>query len=253
RPIVVRNLRGGDTGAYLRGRTFTAVRRRGKFLLLSLDDGGTVVIQPMLAGRVRYGPPLTRHRKRDVLVLSLSNDLELRYYDPKDMGKVYVTDTLEQVPTYADLGPEATDPELTLEAFHTRLRRERGEIKSVLTRQSFVAGIGNAYADEICWRARLYPFRRRSSLDQAEIERLYRAMRDVLSEATAAIRAQIDDQTDVEIRSFLSVHGRAGEACPRCGGTISEVKRERRATHFCRACQPGLMLDTLRRQPRAKR
>jgi formamidopyrimidine-DNA glycosylase len=162
------------------------------------------------------------------------------------MGKVYVTDALERIPTYAELGPEATDSELTLDAFAARLRGQRGEIKSVLTRQSFVAGIGNAYADEICWRAEIYPFRRRSALSEDEIARLYRAMRDVLAEATATIRQRTGNQTDVEIRDFLSVHGRAGETCPRCGSKISEVKRERRATHFCRTCQPGLMLNRFR-------
>jgi formamidopyrimidine-DNA glycosylase len=134
-----------------------------------------------------------------------------------------------------------------LDAFVKSLQRQRGEVKSVLTRQSFVAGIGNAYADEICWRAGLYPFRRRSSLDEREMKALYRAMRDVLIEATAAIRQQIGPRTDVEVRGFLSVHGHPGEPCPRCGSAISEVKRERRATHFCRTCQPGLMLGGLRR------
>jgi formamidopyrimidine-DNA glycosylase len=241
RPLVVRNLLDGDLAGHLVGRRFTAVSRRGKFLLLPLDSGATLVINPMLAGRLRYGEPLPRHRTRDALVLRLGGH-ELRYHDVKDMGKVYLTDDLTQVPTFASQGPEATDPALTLEVFRQRLRQHRGEIKGVLTDQTFVAGIGNAYADEICWRAGLYPFRRRPSLSDDDVARLYAAMRAVLTEATATLRTRVGEAIDVEVRDFLAVHGKAGQACPRCGTPISEVRRERRATHFCRTCQPGLMV-----------
>jgi formamidopyrimidine-DNA glycosylase len=242
RPIPVRNLLGGDLAEHLVGRRFRGVDRRGKFLLLSLDSGVTLVINPMLAGRIRYGEPLTRHRKRDVLVLYLADGKELRYHDAKDMGKVYLTDVLDDIPTFADQGPEANDPELTLDVFRRRLRRHPGEIKWILTNQRFVAGIGNAYADEILWRAGIYPFRRRPALGEEEIAGLYTAMREVLDQALETLRKRVGADVDVEIRDFLAVHGKPGEACPRCGSTISEVKRERRATHFCRSCQPGLML-----------
>jgi formamidopyrimidine-DNA glycosylase len=242
RPIVVRDLLGGDVGSHLVGKQFTNVLRRGKYLLLPLDDGTTLVISPMLAGRIRYGKPLPRHRKRDVLVLLLADGCELRYHDAKDMGKIYLTRDLSQVPTFSTLGLEATDPALTLDVFRQRLRRQRGEIKRVLTKQSFVAGIGNAYADEILWHAGIYPFRRRSTLTGEEIARLYDAMRGVLADATEVLRARVGDAIHVELRDFLAVHGKAEEPCPRCGSAISEVKRERRATHFCRTCQPGLMV-----------
>ena len=248
RPIPVRNMLGGDLTERLVGRCFAGVERRGKFLLLPLDSGAaltgvvTLAINPMLAGRIRYGEPLGRHRKRDVLVLGLNDGNELRYHDAKDMGKVYLTDDLDQIPTYADQGPEADDPALTLDVFRQRLHKHQGEIKWILTKQRFVAGIGNAYADEILWRAGIYPFRRRPSLSEEEIKGLYTATRAVLAEALEILRERVGAAIDVEIRDFLSVHGKPGESCPRCGGTVSEVKRERRATHFCRTCQPGLML-----------
>ena len=242
RPIVVRNLLGGDPAAHLAGRRFADVRRRAKFLLLPLDDGSILVINPMLAGRLRHGTPLRRHRVRDVLALGLSDGSELRYHDAKDMGKVYLTRDLQRLPGFAALGPEATDPALTPEVWRQRIRGQRGEVKRVLTKQSFVAGIGNAYADEICWRARIYPFRRRASLSEEEVESLYKGMRDVLAEAIETLRARVGQSIEVEVRDFLAVHGKAGQPCPRCGSAISEVKKERRATHFCRACQPGLMV-----------
>jgi formamidopyrimidine-DNA glycosylase len=242
RPLVVRNLLGVELADDLVGRSFTAVQRRGKFLLLPLDDGATLVINPMLAGRLRYGQPLGRHRKRDALVIGLADGQELRYHDAKDMGKVYLTEDLNQIPTLAGLGPEADDPTLTLQIFRERLRRHHGEIKGILTNQSFVAGIGNAYADEICWRAGLYPFRRRPSLSEEEGTRLYTAMRSVLAEAIETLRDRVGTAIDVEVRDFLYVHGKADLPCPQCGSPISKVTRQRRTTNFCRTCQPGLMV-----------
>jgi formamidopyrimidine-DNA glycosylase len=250
RPLVVRNLLGMDATGYLIGRACTAVERRGKFLLLPLDDGATIVINPMLAGRLRYGAPLPRPRSRDALVLVLEDGRELRYHDAKDMGKVYVTTDLNQIPTFDELGPDATDPDLTLEVFWQRLRRHPGEIKGVLTNQRFVAGIGNAYGDEICWKARIYPFRRRPSLSDEEVGRLYAAMRTVLTEAVDLLRERVGEAIDVEVRDFLAVHGKADQPCPRCGSPVSKVTRQRRTTNFCRTCQPGLMVGGRHRRVR---
>jgi formamidopyrimidine-DNA glycosylase len=243
RPIVVRNLLGGEVPERLAGRAFAGAARRGKFLVLPLDDDATLVVNPMLNGRIRYGEPLPRDRVRDSLVITLAGGHELRYHDASDMGKVYLTGDLKQVPAFDGQGPDADDPALSLDLFRDRLRRHTGEIKGILTNQAFVAGIGNAYSDEICWCAQIYPFRRRASLSDGEVERLYRCMRTVLEKAIETLRERVGDAIDVEVRDFLAVHGKAGQPCPRCGWPISEVKRERRATQFCRACQPGLMVE----------
>lgn len=108
----------------------------------------------------------------------------------------------------------------------------------------------NAYADEILWSARIYPFRRRSDLDDQDIARLFDAMHTVLSMAIATLRERVGGNMDVEMRDFLSVHGKAGRPCPRCGSPVSQVKRQRVATHFCRTCQPGLMIDRQRHSSR---
>lgn len=246
RPLVVRNLLAIEANTtideVLVGRTFDGVERRGKFLLLPLDGDAMLVVQPMLAGRLRYGLPLARHRTRDALVLGLADGRELRYHDARDMGKVYLVHGVEEVPIFATLGPEANAPALTLELFRERLRPRRGEIKGILVDQTFVAGIGNAYADEILWRACLYPFRRLSSLTPEDVAALHHAMQAVLVEATATLAERVGEQIDVEVRDFLAVHGKGGEPCPRCGSAISEVKRQGSATHFCRTCQPGVMV-----------
>jgi len=247
RPLVMRNLLGGNMAERLLGRRFTGVLRRGKFLLFSLDDGTWLAINPMLAGRIRYGEPLPRHRVRDALVLGLAGGRDLRYHDAKDMGKVYLTADLDQIPTFGELGPDAINPDLTLDLFRERLRFHHGEIKGILTNQRFVAGIGNAYADEICWRAGIYPFRRRPTLDDTEVSQLFSAMNGVLRDALEILRERVGEAIDVEVRDFLSIHGKAGSPCPNCATEISKVTRQRRTTSFCRTCQPGLMVGGPRR------
>ncbi|MCB9153433.1 MAG: hypothetical protein H6649_05180 [Caldilineae bacterium] len=241
-PFIVRDLTGGEATSDLAGRRIRAVDRHGKFLLLALDSGVTVAINPMLAGRIRHGQPLARDRKRDALTLTLSDGTELRYNDTASMGKIYLARDLNEVPTFADSGPDALDPALDFDVFAQRTRRHTGEIKGMLANQQFVAGIGNAYGDEICWHAQLYPFRRRPTLDPDELLQLYTSMRTVLTDAIEVLRERIPDTLDAEVRDFLAVHGKPGQPCPRCGSPISEVKKERRATNFCRTCQPGLMV-----------
>jgi len=128
---------------------------------------------------------------------------------------------------------------MSLEEFRARLRPYRGEIKGILTRGEFVAGIGNAYADEIVWAARLHPYRKRTQLTSEEIDRLYAAMRSTLLDAIDKVRAEMGEAIHLEPRKFMAVHMKTGEPCPRCGTTISLVGANQRITNFCRTCQPG--------------
>lgn len=242
RPIVARNLAGGDFATRLTGQGVKQVNRRGKFLILALDSGDCLVINPMLAGRLHYAPRRERRLRETFVILHLADGMDLRYTDARTMGKVYLTDDLAKVPGFAELGPEALDPNLTLELFRERLRQYRGEIKGILTNQSFVAGIGDAYADEICWQVGVYPFGKRPKLSDEDIARLYQAMHEVLSEALAILRERAGADIHVEIRDFLKVHGRGGQPCPRCGTAISEIKAQQRLTNFCRQCQPGSLI-----------
>jgi formamidopyrimidine-DNA glycosylase len=242
RPIVLRNLVGGDLEGLLVGRELLSVGRRGKFMLLDLEGGIKLIVNPMLAGRLLYCGRSARRAARTFLVLQLSSGMDLRYVDDKSMGKVYLTESAEMVPGFASQGPEALDPKLSLEVFQERLRGRRGELKGILTNQAFLAGIGNAHADEILFRAGLYPFRKRPTLSPEEVERLHRAISAVLSEAVAVLREVVGDQIHEEVRDFLQVHGKGGSPCPRCGTTISEVRARGRLTNFCRTCQPGRMI-----------
>jgi formamidopyrimidine-DNA glycosylase len=162
---------------------------------------------------------------------------ELRYVDAKTMGQLYLTEDVGAVPTFDEMGPDALD--ISPAEFEERLRPMRGEIKGALTRSSFVAGIGNAYADEILWQARLHPYRKRTSLTAEEIGRLYLAMRTTLLAAIEKVRLEMGDDVHLKPRDFFAVHMKGGQPCPRCGTAISAITARQRITNFCRTCQPG--------------
>jgi formamidopyrimidine-DNA glycosylase len=243
RPIVVRNLTQDDFVSQLMGRRFTEVVRRGKYLLLSLDDLH-LVIAPMLSGRLYWCSPTAKRLVKTFIMFHLEGGIDLRYVDDKQMGKVYLTSDFALVPGFAGQGPEAL--EVSLDTFEQRLRARRGEIKGILTSQAFLAGIGNAYADEILFRAGLYPFRRRTSLSQEEIGQLHQAMRGVLLESTDSVREQMGKDIHLKPREFMVVHGKGGTPCPQCGTPISEIRSRGRATNFCRSCQSGIMIGPTR-------
>lgn len=243
RPIVLRVLVPDCTAEELLvGRVITQVQRVGKFLSFALDDGGWMVMNFMLAGHLRLCPPAERRLARDYVILRLSDGNDLRYHDDKGMGKVYLTRDRALVPAYAEMGRDVLDPAWTPQAFVEGLRAYRGEIKSILTDGRLVAGIGNAYADEILFRAGLYPFRKRTSLSLAEQTALFHAMRAVIEEAIAVLRGRVGEDIQLKVRDFLQVHNKKGQPCPRCGQAIAEVKVAQRATNFCRRCQPGTLV-----------
>ena len=196
-----------------------------------------LAINPKLTGRLQLAAPSDKRLAKTHLVITFTSDQQLRYVDQKQMGQLYLTERLGSVPEYADLGPEPLD--VSLETFRERLKPFRGEIKGVLTRGQFVAGIGNAYADEILWSARLHPYRKRTQLTAEEVDRLYAAMRSTLTEAIDKVRLEMREDIHLKPRDFMAVHMKTGEPCPRCGTPISLVGANQRITNFCRSCQPG--------------
>jgi formamidopyrimidine-DNA glycosylase len=227
----------------LAGTSLGPARRRGKFLLLPFERGQTterlLAANAMLAGRFWLVAPRERVRARTGLRLRLDGPEELRYVDREMLGKLYLAapDDLDAIPGWAEMGPDADDPELTLDRFRQRIRRHPGELKPLLRNPRFIAGIGNAYSDEILWEARLAPFRRRSTLSDADVERLHDAIRHVLAAAIVRLRTLVPPEIQTQHREFLKVHLRAGEPCPRCGRELRQIGG-REATTFCRTCQP---------------
>ncbi len=238
--IVLRDLTTTGFEKALIRRTIASIHRRGKFLVFDLGSDPAklfLAINPKLTGRLQLASDSDKLRLKTHLILTLSSGDQLRYFDLKQMGQLYLNRELEAVPGYSDVGPEPL--EISLDVFRDRLTQQRGEIKAVLTRGEFVAGIGNAYADEILWQARLHPYRKTGQLDEAEVERLYAAMRSTLQEAIDKVRSEMKDNIHLKPREFMAVHNKTGEPCPRCGNAISLVGANDRITNFCRTCQPG--------------
>ncbi len=247
----------------LEGRVLAGVSRRGKSLILDLDPD-RVVVSPMLTGRFQLASPGDKLPSKTAFSIRFGGrrevpagaarwtesadwlpddgrDVEFRFRDPTQMGKVYLMPEGADrgIPGLSDgeTGPDADDPALTLDVWRQRIRPHRGELKNLLRNQAFVAGIGNAYSDEILHAAQLLPFRRRATLTDDEIGALYVATRRVIDDAKETLRVRVPPTFEHQVRDFFAVHGRKGEACPRCGSRISEVAPGGVATDFCRGCQ----------------
>jgi formamidopyrimidine-DNA glycosylase len=246
-PIVVRDLTNQGFEKSLIGTTIKTISRRGKYLVFSFQNGEEplyLVINPKLTGRLQLVRPGEKRRPKTHVVFGLANGRQVRYIDQKQMGQLYLAHHLEVIPGYAEMGPEAL--EISLEEFRQRLKPYRGEIKGVVMRAEFVAGIGNAYADEILWEARLYPYRKRTQLSADEVEILYKAMRVTLLGAIEKVRVEMQENIDQKPRDFMAVHMKTGEPCPRCGTPISLVGANQRITNFCRTCQPGGLIKGMK-------
>jgi formamidopyrimidine-DNA glycosylase len=248
--------------AALEGQQLLDLRRRGKFLIARLDRD-RIVFSPMLTGRFQMAAPGTPLPSKTAVVIGFGSrargprdaarwtrgadwlpaneaTVEIRYRDPTQMGKVYVlpAGVDRAVAGFDDeLGPDADDPALSLDVWRQRIRRHPGELKNLLKNQAFIAGIGNAYSDEILHAARLLPFRKRSSLGADEIDELYAATRSTVDHAIDVLRERVPPTFEKQARDWLAVHDKGGQACPRCGTKISEVKPGGFVTSFCRGCQ----------------
>ena len=261
-PLAVRGT--PDELAALVGQTVMGIRRRGKFLEIDLDRD-RIVVNPMLTGRFQLAAPGTKWPSKTAVVLGFGEAAptprfkpaawtrraswlpptdarpEIRYRDPTQMGKVYLlpAGADRAVPGLSEdeMGPEADDPSLTLDMWRERIRRHPGELKNLLRNQAFVAGIGNAYSDEVLHAARLLPFRKRSSLAPEEVDALYHGMRSTLADAIDVLRERVPPTFETQVRDFLAVHMKGGQACPRCGTRITEVKAGGFVTSYCRGCQ----------------
>ena len=247
----------------LAGQTVTSIRRRGKFLLIDLERD-EIAANPMLTGRFQLASPGDKLPTKTAVVLGFgprsggpadaadwtrgaawlpADDAraEIRYRDPTQMGKIYLRPAGVDRPIPGlggtEQGPDADDPTLTRDVWRERIRRHPGELKNLLRNQSFVAGIGNAYSDEILHAAGLLPFRKRASLAPEEVDALYDATRATLANAIDVLRERVPPTFEKQVRDFLAVHDKGGQPCPRCGTRITEVRAGGFITSYCRGCQ----------------
>ncbi len=236
-------VRTGTEGlATLAGHRFGEIHRLGKFLLFFIDAGRILVINPMLTGRFHWVEAGAKKTGRMGVIVAFDNGHELRYSDMRRMGRWYLVAGPEELPTipqWPTLGPDAMA--VTEDEFLARIKSRRGQIKATLTNQEFICGIGNAYSDEILWAAQLHPHRRRATMDEADLRRLYACMREVEDESIAIVDATVQGEglgKKEEWREHLKVHRQGGKPCPRCGSEIKAQVRSGSETNYCVVCQP---------------
>lgn len=230
----------------LEGQTVNGVRRFGKFI--SLEAGGlSFVFHLARAGWVRFSEnpsegPLKPGKGYLAARLTFAGSsgplaLDLTEAGTKKSLAVYVVRDPADVPGIAALGPDPFSPGFDADALASILAASQHQIKGVLRSQSVMAGIGNAYSDEILHAARLSPFALAASLDPAAVQRLYDAIHSVLGTALDEARGKAPHELKDAKRSHMRVHGRAGEACPVCGDTVREVSFADTALQYCPGCQ----------------
>jgi formamidopyrimidine-DNA glycosylase len=224
------------------GRTIASVKRRAHFVLFALagDPPLEIAFAPMLAGRFTLAAKADRKTADLALTLSLDDGRELRYRDDVQMGKAYVIEAgrWSNVPGLANVGVDVLDPKrFTRAAFRALAKKRKDQVKVFLMDKSALDAMGNAYADEVLWEAKIHPKTFVRSLSDAEIDRLHDAIAKVLDEARAEVRRR-EAPIDVKVRDFLKVRNRHGEACARCGAKIRKAGVHGHDAFFCPECQP---------------
>lgn len=232
----------------LEGTKVKAARRRGKYLLLNLDSGDVLVVHLRMSGQLRRAQPKDPVEKHTHVVITFTQGGQLRYVDPRTFGELFVTtpdELTDEVPELAELGLDPVEEPIAINDFARRLlAHPDAKLKQLLTDQSFLAGIGNIYSDEILWAAGLRGDRTPRTLSNMEIRRLFRSVVEVLHEAIKHRGSTLPDQQYVDLagrpgdyQQFHEVYGRDGESCRRCRATIVKEKVSGRSTFFCPSCQ----------------
>jgi formamidopyrimidine-DNA glycosylase len=228
-----------DSLLELEGYQFASVTRHGKFLILGLKSPNEqanaecfLVVHLRMTGRLFLVPHEQAFDRYTRLALLLDNNVALRFDDPRKFGRVWLVD--DPAAVISGLGPDALS--VGSEEFASRLAAYRRQLKPLLLDQSFLAGIGNIYADESLFRARLHPLTISSHLEPAEVKRLFISIKAVLDEAVAANGANIDGVFKAG-KFLISVYGRDGCQCFVCGTKIIKIRVGQRGTHLCPLCQ----------------
>lgn len=231
-----------EFAARIVGQSFQSISRRAKYIVCALDHD-FLIVHLKMTGRLYVADAGEQH-DADRWVhfrLGLDNGRELRFSDSRKFGKVFLTSDVDTVIRH--IGPEPLEDTFTVEIFHERLQKRDKVIKALLLDQSFIAGVGNIYADEALFRARIHPMRRSRTLTPDEVLRLYQMVRAALSDGIDYEGASINwyrkpDGTKGQSQDHFFVYGRDGQTCLECGAPIEKIRVTQRGTHFCPNCQP---------------
>jgi formamidopyrimidine-DNA glycosylase len=233
--------------AKLEGQKIESVERRGKNLLLGVGDDDLLVVHLGMSGQLLRTANKDPKAPHTHVVITFTQHGQLRYVDPRTFGEMFVVarDALaEEAPELTGLGYDPVEDVMSWTAFGEMLRARKVKLKTLLTDQKFVAGIGNIYSDEILFTAGLRYDRGSDSLSTQEVRRLYRAVGEVLHDAIKHRGSSLSDQQYRDLHGEIGqyqlehkVYAREGEACKRCRSPIQRVKWQQRSTFFCAQCQ----------------
>lgn len=224
----------------IKGKTIARLVRRGKYLIFNLDGGAVLVIHLRMSGSLLLNPSSAELERFVRAIFDLDNGARLYFRDPRKFGRMWLVKDVNKI--VGGLGPEPLEPDFTPEVLAKLLAKRTAPIKALLCDQALIAGIGNMYADEALFAAGIHPLRVGGSLTREEIERLYRAIREVLAAAIGNKGASIVNYYrpggELGIAHFqFRVAHRRGELCPVCGTPVQRIVVRNRGTYFCPRCQ----------------
>ncbi len=224
------------------GRAIVDVDRRGKYILMPLDDGQTLIVHLRMTGHLAVVDSAEKPDSHTHTIFALDNDQELRFRDTRKFGRVYLVDDADEV--VGKLGPEPLEAGFSAEVLADLLSNRKRMIKPLLLDQHMIAGIGNIYADEALFDARIHPMRGSDTLSPDEIVRLHAGIVKVLEMGIAREGASIStyvkpDGQKGDMQNAVMVFRRTGQPCPVCATPIERLIVGQRSTHVCPNCQPA--------------
>jgi formamidopyrimidine-DNA glycosylase len=244
--VIRRHARRKEFADRLSGKKITKVDRKGKYVLLHLDDGDVLVVHFGMSGQFLRGTKRQSLPAHTHVVIEFQQGGDLRFIDPRTFGEMFVAagDELGKVKELDHIAIDPLEDTFTWQEFSAELARRAAKLKSLLMDQKFVSGLGNIYSDEVLFAAGLRHDRLSDSLSSQEVRRLYRAIREVVQDAIRYRGTTLDDEAYVdlfgkpgEFQAELKVYGRRGLACRRCRTPIDVVKISGRNSYFCPQCQ----------------
>ena len=237
---ILRQLSLEEFHSRINGQKIIGLSRRGKYLILSLSSGDLLVIHLKMSGSLLIGKDSSEPPKYTRAVIRLDNGISIFFCDPRKFGTMQLIKDRDSI--FGKLGPEPLEADFTSGLLFKCLTKRKVPIKAVLLDQSFIAGIGNMYADEALFLSGIHPLRLTSSLSSNEVERLHSAIQQVLrlgidnKGASIANYLRPDGKSGTAQFQFKVAHGR-GKNCPFCGIPLKRIIVRNRSTYFCHKCQ----------------
>jgi formamidopyrimidine-DNA glycosylase len=230
--------------SHLKNHIFTAIERRGKYLVFNIDTGSTLLLHLRMSGRLHLVSSDTPRHKHEQVIFSFHDGRQLRFHDTRKFGRIHLLDDPAKI--LGRLGPEPLAKGFTAALLAEGLRQRNRLLKPLLLDQAFIAGLGNIYVDETLWDAKLHPNRIAASLSVTEIKALHRAIPKVLKRGLKNLGTSLGTgETNFysvarrrgRNKDELKVFRRAGLPCPRCRAPIQRIIVGQRSTHICSRCQ----------------